>query len=306
MPGITPSGSTGSHPTTTPPSTKVPPPPSYVGAAVPSTTPSQTQQTTTLWNLGALYNQPIFLGSEPGATPFINVDNDRTPYKGALPAKAEFGKTQDLEKQIMQMWAAQSAEKKANPNSLTSYEQIQQALWAAGFYGQTAFKDIHVGQWTTQTQAALTNALTSYEQVTQGGTLPVTFGDFLNQNGQGGADGGFGSGGGSTTPQVQLADPVALRAAAQSAAQAALGKGLSKAQLDKFVSQFQSLQTADQTSTAASATTPEVSSEATAFAEQQDPAAYQQHQQDSYLNALVNMFLPSSSARPNMTPVASA
>lgn len=200
--------------------------------------------------------------------------------------------------QIMKQFAAMSF------NDPNSFFALQKAL-ASGPWGTVN----PTGSFDASTEKALGNAMLQYVKLAQGAGVGVSFTDFLLQTGEraqqlGGKGTSLGSGG-SQQQQVSLADPGAIRQAAQSAAQAALGMGLSNDQLDKFVAQFQASQTAAQTSTASSSTNPDLSSQAMAFAQQSDPSAYHQNQRQSFVDTLVNMFAPSGSGRPNTAPVAS-
>jgi len=212
------------------------------------------------------------------------------------------------------LWS-QQAEERRKGASLTSFERLQQELYAAGMYGSTSYNDVKVGQWDTTTQTAMKTALEHYEDFIQGAQEPMTFNEFLKQQASTDADGGFfsqkGKGigsagtGSSSVPQVNLTDPAAIRSAAQAAAQQALGQGLSEDQLNAFVQQFQAAQQSDQSSLNPTTTTPDLSSQALAFAEQQSPGEYKDHQIQGYMNTLLNMFLPSESQRANVQPVAS-
>lgn len=265
----------------------VPSVPSYGGSATP-TTASTGSNPNDIWGLGTVYDKPVFLGMDPVPPP-----GDRTAKRD------HYGKTQDMIQQVINLYARQSSERKKNPNGLTQYEQIQQALYAGGFYGQLAHDKIHTGQWSPQTQSALVAALDSYVQVEKSGQ-PITFTDFLTQNAGGNGDGGFYGSQGKAAPQVNLADPAALRSAAQQAAQAALGHGLTDDQLGAFVTQFQASQATAQTSTGAQVTTPDVSSQAMQFAQASDPTGASGHNADSYVNSFLNLFLPSTSGRANI------
>lgn len=298
-----PSPTPGPSPSATPKS--VPKAPTYQGSAN-ATPTSSTSNPNDVWNLGNLYGQPVYLGTTQEGGDLLDPRHPNSPQAPGQTTLVQ-GQTQDVVKQVLQMYAAQAAQRRKSPGKLTAYEELQKSLWQAGFYGQTSYKDIHAGQWTSQTQDALTSALKSYETVYQSGT-PMTFSEFVNQNAAGSKDGGYNGGAGLGTPAAQvvnLTDPAAIKSAAQSAAQAALGQGLSDQQLNDFVAQFQAQQTAAQAPGVTTSTMPDLSSSALQFAQTTDPQAYKQEQLAAYQNTILNMFLPSESQRPSMSPVAS-
>lgn len=309
------------------------PPPDYGKAAPAPSSSSSGPNPADIWGLGQWYGKPVV--PVYSSTPGVEVDpttgrpihtNLPTPEPGSPQT------TQDLMSEINDLWAKQDQENGKSPGQPTSYEQIQQLLWQAGFYGQTALKDIHLGQWTKQTQDAVKAAIQSYEaaaihaasnlgtdaegnpiaitgqQLASGGV--PTFFDFLAQNSQASqnAKAGFyapGSSGNTTKapPQVNLTDPTAIRDAAQTAAMSALGHGLSEDQMAAFVNRFQEEQRKAQLSTASSVSTPDLSAQADMFAQTEDPADFSSYQDDKYMNALMNMFLPAASSRPNLGQV---
>jgi hypothetical protein len=290
------------------PGNPIPGVPDYSGSATPVPASTSSKNPNDIWGLGDVYDKPVFIGVGSAPAPVIyGGDGDIRPGQSlTTKASAKYGKTQDIMQQALALWSAQQSERKSNPKSLTGYEQLQQALYASGFYGQTSYDKIHVGQWTAQTQSALTDALASYEQARQS-NYAGSFEEFIQGNSAQNGDGGINSSTGQAAQsQIQLADPTEIRAAAQQAAQAALGRGLSSKQLDKFVAQFQASQSATQSSKAGSVTGEDLSSDAMQFAQQSDPAGYQQNQRQAFTDALVNMFAPTQSQRPNMTPVPAA
>lgn len=315
--GETPGGAYTPPPTpTTGDGTALPSQPGYAGASD-STATTASASGTDIWGLGQYYGQPVFTGTQRAAG--ISGNNaarlGQSPTAGA-PVYDQFSPTQDFQSTLKDLWAAQSSERAKSPHAATQFESLQQELFAAGFYGQTAYKDIHAGQYTDQTVSAMTLALQNYERTTAENSTgtdgtPITFSEFLQNNAQMSSDGGFydqsGQGGAAAAAtQVNLTDPNEIRQAAQSAAQSALGMGLSDDQLNSFVSQFQSAQSGDQSSKAGSVTTPDLSSDANAFAQQQDPQGYQQHQVQGFQNAFASMFLSGASARPDTGVVAKA
>ena len=291
----------------------LPAPPDYHGAAAAgqqAAAGTTSSNPADWWGLGDAYGQTIFVGTATTPVPIIDPTSG-TPRVGGPTTETPQGvTTQDFMKSVLKMWASQNEERLKNPGGLTGYEQLQQELWSAGFYGQTSYDSVHVGQWTPQTQAAIVGAIQAYETAKRSTKLPMTFADFLSTNSAQGSTGGFnvnsGSSSGSTGPtQVNLTDPAAIRAAAQTAAQQALGRGLSEKQLEQFVNQFQQTQQQVATSTAATVSAPSLSDQAMQFVQENDPHAYAANKRQSYVNALIDMFAPSGSQRPGTTPVPS-
>jgi len=185
------------------------------------------------------------------------------------------------------------------------YMSIQSLLYDAGFFGASPRASVHWGQWTTETGDALKRALTSYEGVSMAGEVPTTWTEFLSNAAQQGrvnqSQGGVGGAGtGGAASQTVLTDPAALRQTVEQSAQAALGHGLSEDQLSAFVSHFQGLQTAAQTSTGGQVTNPDASAEAMKFAQDSNPTEAAGHNAEGYVNSFLNLFLPSTSGRPNI------
>lgn len=187
-----------------------------------------------------------------------------------------------------------------NPQDLSRFVAIQKAL-ASGPWGSVNVNGI----FDKSTQDAVINAMKDWYLISHGGKLGISFTDYLMGSGQvaqalggGGTSAGTGLASGSTKPPI---DPSVIRAAAQNAAQSALGEGLSEKQLDEFVSQFQA-QTAGQDAYTSSLHLPDI---AMGFAQKENPTAFKQNQEQSYIDTLVNMFAPYQSQRPNMTPVPS-
>jgi hypothetical protein len=300
----TPSPSRGPQP----PAPKVPTVPDYNGSAGTTPTPSSGAGSNDIWGLGQVYGLPVFLGSST-TSPGSYSGAEPTQHRGGVGVQThdQYGTTQDIMQQVIDLWAAQQTERKGKKGGLTSYEQLQQALYAGGFYGQTSYDKIHVGQWTPQTQNAVVSALQQYEQVMSGAQSPVTFTEFLQGNAAQNGDGGFYADGtkkGAPEPTISVSDPAAIKAAVQSAAQEALGMGLSDDQLNTFVAKFQSAQTSAQTNTG-TVTVPDLSSDAMAFAQQSDPQGFHQNQRTAYLDQLVNLLGGGLTSRPNQQPVAS-
>lgn len=184
---------------------------------------------------------------------------------------------------------------------------IQQAL-SAGPWGKVYTS----GSFDGATQTALQKALMQFQSQAKGAHI-----DFLHWLVQSSAkariNGNYPGSGGSNSapPPVPLQDPETIRQAAQAAALDALGHGLSDAQLQKFVDQFQSAQTSahqqEYANGSTSYTAPDLTSQATAYAQQADPQGYQSNQQQAYMSALVNLLAgPGDAGRPTqgVTPKA--
>jgi hypothetical protein len=200
--------------------------------------------------------------------------------------------------QVLQQFAAMSQ------NDPQKYFALQGAL-ANGPWGKVYAS----GAWDSNTEAALKNAMVQYIKLADAG-VGMSFFDYLIQTSERnqalGGDGSSHKDGSGTNTAIAVSDPTEIRAAAQSAAQAALGQGLSEDQLDKFVAQFQASQKTAETATSGTVTSQDLSSDAMQFAQQSNPEEYQQNQRQTFEDTLVNMFAPSESQRPNMTPVPKA
>lgn len=187
---------------------------------------------------------------------------------------------------IMSQIAALSAN---NPNE---FQAIQKALSAFGTISTP-------GVWSPDTETALRRAMSSYWQLSHGAGVGMSFVDYLLQAGQQVVQKQA-----TTTATPRVMDPAQIRTAAQNAAQQALGKGLSEKQLEQFVTQFQTeqLSNADDPYT----TSYKLPGEAMSFAQNADPTDYRQNQAQTFANTLINMFAPTASQRPNMTPTPTA
>lgn len=184
-------------------------------------------------------------------------------------------------------------------NDLPRFIGFQQAL-ASGVWGNVKVN----GSFDPNTERALGNAMLQYVKLTQGAGVGISFSDYLMQSAQT-ATALAQQQAGATQNPITLTDPTAIRAAAQQAAQDALGAGLSESQLNHFVAQFQAAQTKAQTQVGGSVSSPDLSADAMAYAQKSNPEGYKQNQRQAFLDTLVNMFAPSGSQRPNMTPTPS-
>lgn len=263
------------------------------------------------WGLGNLYGEPVVMGMENTPAPAKIDPTTGRPLTGSVTQKLDYGNTQKIVEGLTSLWAQQEQDRQQDPHGLTQYEQYQQLLWQAGFYGQTSLDKIHLGQWDQQTFNAIKGALDQYEKARLSGE-PVTWTEFLKTNAQAAqsAQGGFyGAAGATSAKQTAVTDPASIRQAVQSAAMNALGRGLTEDQLNAFVSKFQQEQQSAELSTASNVTQPDLSAQAAAYAQSAAPADFSSYQDDKYMNALMNMFLPSASSRPNLgqiTPRVSA
>jgi hypothetical protein len=183
---------------------------------------------------------------------------------------------------------------------------IQKALADGNFYGSASSI---FGGWNIQTEKAIASAMEQYLKVSRGAGTPVSFMQFLantavsNQQLNGNAGNGQKSGSSSSASRgPSLTDPSALRLQVQQAAQSALGRNLSESEVNRFVDEFHNLET-QQFDTAIAGnkayTNPNPSTAAESFVGSNNTQEAQQHNATGYMDALMNMFLPSSSAPPN-------
>ena len=234
---------------------------------------------------------------------------DITPVPGGQPQRVKVSgpSTHEILRSpvaIMKQFAAMSF------NDPQKFLALQKAL-AMGPWG-TVYA---TGAFDSHTESALASAMVQYVKLSAGAGVGISFTDYLLQTGaraqQLGGDGTSAGSGTATAPfQPQLTDPAEIRAAAQQAFQAAVGKGATASQLDAFVAQFQAAQKSAELANyngKGAITMPELTSQAGAYAQQEDPKAYAKYKSQSYVDALVNMFAPSGSQRPNMSqPVPTA
>ena len=164
-----------------------------------------------------------------------------------------------------------------------------QALMSTGVWGSVSVN----GVFDTHTENALINAMERYYKITHGTGAAMSFMQYLTSAGTQALTAAqqqkAASAAPPTPPQVSLQDPTTIADVAQSAATQALGETLSQDQIDKFVVQFQAQQRAAQLSKASSATQPDLTAQAMAFAQSSNPGAYQENNRSQYLDTLVNM-----------------
>lgn len=259
---------------------------------------------TTIWNMPSSLKTsatiPIWFDIKYSTTHDTNIPTPHGYGKTAEPTGTPVTHTSSSQvladpEKIYKQWSAMSA------NSPADFVALQKAL-ASGPWGT-----VHInGVFDNATQMALGTAIENYKQLTSdaGAGVGMSFTQYLLGFGQraqalggGGTSSGLGTSG-SAGPKPL--DPARIRGAAQQAAQQALGQGLTAKQLDDFVNQF----TAQQTSSGTDAYTSNIGlpDKAMAFVQQENPGAYKQNQQQAFIDTLVNMFAPSGSQRPNMTP----
>lgn len=244
-----------------------------------------------IYDLGALWDKTLYLGND--------THTQTGPYAGTDVLKQGQNSSQSVTSPVtstpfdyMQEFASWSV---TNPDQ---YAALQQQLYSAGFYGS---KKPRLGVWTTGDAKAMKEAITGYLQVVNpADPQPLTLTDYLDHATRQAAKSAQ-----ATAPPIPVTDPNSIKQAAMAAFQAATGQGATDAQLNAFVAQFQASQVSAQSATSGVVTSPDLSSEAAAYAQQKDPQAYKQNQRQAFMDSLVNMFAPSGSARPNMTPVAS-
>lgn len=258
---------------------------------IPTTTSasSTASGSTSIWNLNVPDGSQVFTGYTASTantdTPQKGVKGD--VYQTGQAQKNNYVSTDDFYKSIVQMAATDPS----------SFQQLQMQLFEAGFYGSTALKDIRPGAWTTASATAAKDAVERYVDVADKAGVPMTFSEFLNQSATNGSSTGVGTGTttGTTTPQVQLTDPAQLTKYFDEAMSASLGRNATAAESQKFVDSFHANETAQQSGTGATQTSTDPRSEALTSAQSVDPTGFQNHQTVGFMDALYNMFLPSSS-----------
>lgn len=186
-----------------------------------------------------------------------------------------------------------------NPDNLTKFVAIQKAL-ASGPWGTVNVNGVFDGS----TQKALVDAMQQWYTLSHGAGVGISFMQYLMGSGNiAQALGGAGTSAGSLAAAAKgpaPLDPARIRGAAQQAAQQALGQGLTGKQLESFVSSFQAQ--AASSGTSAYESNIGLPDKAMAFVQQSNPGEYKANQQQAFIDTLVNMFAPSASQRPNMTP----
>ena len=256
------------------------------------------------YNLGTLAKEPIIVGvtqgrtyTEPSTDP-----TDRGPHGTYQPPGASHtypGQPTGIAHETATQYMTDFL--KLYGSNRTEYDALRTALADAGYYGSESLDRItgrSAGQWDV---VAMRNAIKDWYTYTHSTSSPMTLPDWLRgstQNPNTAAQ----PGGSQAIPRVM--DPAQIRTAAQNAAQQALGKGLSEKQLQQFVQQFQAEQLSNQDDPYT--TSYKLPGEAMSFAQNADPADYRQNQAQTFANTLINMFAPTASQRPNMTPTPTA
>lgn len=191
-----------------------------------------------------------------------------------------------------------------DPSQRQDWAATQQQLYQAGAYGSTKPR---LGFWGPADAPALMKAFRAYQGVAgpDGAALPVTFSEWLGNAAQTETQNEQAP---PATPAVAipLDDPDTIAQTAQSAAEDALGHGLSTADLQKFVSSFQAKQLAARSTQTGTYADPDVTAQAESFVQSQHPQQYQDQKSQAYMNAFLNLFLPSGSTRANEPVVPTA
>jgi hypothetical protein len=182
-----------------------------------------------------------------------------------------------------------------------AYDGMRAALAEAGYYGADSVQRVlgrAAGEWDA---TAMRTAMVGYKNYTSTTTQPLTFDDWLRgpgrDNSAANTSGGAGYGGTGGGGQVSLTDPAYLTMYAQRAAQASLGRSLTADQLQSFIDSFHNAEQTSQTSGAAKVTGTDARSEAIQNIQQNYLGEEQQHSAKGYMNAMLDMFLPSASQR---------
>lgn len=128
-----------------------------------------------------------------------------------------------------------------DPSKAQEYFGWQQKLFAAGFYGSAKPSDVAWHTWDLATGAALKAAFSAAVQVSASGA-PITFDEYLT--GLAGAKQASAAGAPTGPLVIQHEDPTAVAGMLQQAAQASLGRDLSDAEIEHFLSEFASAETA--------------------------------------------------------------
>ena len=256
------------------------------------------------WNLPSFLRGHIFWwdsGTKPqsgGQSQTANNGQDAVAGKTVPIDKPHSFDINASAEQIMKQFAAMSY------NDPAQFYSVQTALaqgpWSSGMKP--------TGTFDGDTETALAKAMAQYLKLTESAGVSVSFKQYLINAAEGGVGGigmtnnpgGSGSGGMST---VSLTDPAELIAQAQQAAQAALGHALTKDQLNRFVDNFHSAQTAAQHKAGSIYDGMSAPAEADQFVQQNNAQEFSNHQAQGYMDAFMNMFLPSGSQRGNVQPV---
>lgn len=258
-----------------------------------------------IYDLGALWNKTLFLGYTKEKPEPTTVDITSLAAKAAAAreaaAPAVISPVLSTPLAYMKEFAGWSV---TDPQQ---YAALQQQLYFAGFYGASKPK---FGIWSTDDATAMKDAITGYLGVVNTDSpQPLTLNDYLDHASAQGRKNDKQEQQASAPP-IQLTDPASIRAAAQAAFEAALGRTATDGELGAFVEQFQASQTTAQQQAVNENTNsfsmPDLTAEAGAYAQESNPKEFARNQRQSYVSALVNMFAPAGSTRPDQTPVAPA
>lgn len=241
-----------------------------------------------IYNLGALWDKTLYLGNQTKKPDYVDTSTLQGIEAVSHPSTVPVTSTPLEYLQQFASWSVTSPDQ---------YAALQQQLYQSGFYGSSKPR---LGIYSTSDAKAMKEAITGYLGVVNpANPNPLTLSDYLDHaSAQGQQDQKA-----APAAPLQVTDPSQIRSAAQAAFQAATGKGATDAQLNAFVAQFQSQQTSAQTAVSGTVSSPDLSAEAMQYAQGADPQQFADHQRESYISTLVNMFAPSQSQRPNSQPV---
>ena len=241
----------------------------------------------------------FYLGEAQNNTPATRALDRHLPTEDrpTRPPNGTYGTALDL----MKKYAALGSS--SNPSDRQAFANLQQQLLALGAYGTSGSTNlVRFGTWTDLDAQAMLRVFKSYQQVAgkDGAGQPISFEEYVNQAAAQSAANGQAGGTGSSNP-VLLTDPDTLKRYAQMAAQAALGRNLTADQLSTFVDQFHQQQiSAAGAPGGALVDKNDPRASAIDFVTQQNSQEFGQHQVQGYTDSFLNMFLPNSSAAPNV------
>lgn len=191
----------------------------------------------------------------------------------------------------------------------SKFAEIQQGLYAAGYYGSATPAEIGLGRWNQRTKDALVGAdgaLTNFIEVSKAGGTVDVFGEWLQKQSKLAADDPNSPGNQASKapykPPLTLTDPSTLDAASDQAASGLLGHSLDASQQGKFVSEFQNNEQQQYdaqgpTGTGVATNNQNPDALAREFVARNNLPEYAQHQALGYMNVFANMFLHGDSSR---------
>lgn len=228
--------------------------------------------------IASKFNNTAFLrANETGA-----VDDNGDTHVGKIDQPQSFDTNMSAEK-VMKNFAAMS------PQQLVPLQQ----MLANGPWGM-ASGYVPSSEFDPQTEKALGLAIAQYIKVSRGAGKPIAFTQFLAQA-ELGTQQGQQAANAAKQPAYRYTDPAQIQVAAQHAAVASLGHALNADQLNTFVQSFHAAeagaQDAQQAGGGGSEVSPDLSSDAAAFAQQGSNAQeFSNHQAQGYLDSFLSMF----------------